>query len=302
MLFSSDTPLSFNEFCLAYYNTAKKKAWIILRSFINMHGTPPNNINLEDVVEDGVTCALERVYKTYNKEKENGASVMSYLDRVIKNCLVDQYYKQAGLVRKKKKKVNKENETGQADQIVSSDLFLKGVINKRLEMERKDMGEEDDEQEDMTYHSLEGERKWRSETLNSICNELTEQIKKMDSIDRIITEKWLLLGKNGYTQAAAEELGLPPETIYRRMNRIISKLRKKLEHRQEDYKLVISIDTQHKPTILRNEPTPEKKLKKEFNLPTEVLEAKKRVSRRRTDYKALRTHIEDILSSLLKSN
>ena len=292
MISSSDTPVPFDEFCLAYYDKAIEKAWIIIKSFINKHGTPPNNIDLEAVVEDGVTQALERVYTTYDN---NGASIMTYLDQVVKNCLVDEYYKHSGLVRKKKKKDDKDDKTFQADHIISSDLFLKRVVNKRLSTERYE--EEKDGPEGMTYHSLEGERQWRNETINNICNEMTEQVKKLGSIDRVIAEKWLLLDKKGYTQAAVDELGITPEEVYRRMNRIIPKLRKKLEYRHEDYFAAISIDAE-----MSKIKTQKKAPRVIAELPDEEREAKKRVFRRRTNYKALRTRIESFLSDLLKSN
>lgn len=292
MIYSSDTPITFDEFCLAYYDKAIEKAWIIIKSFINKHGTPPNNIDLEAVVEDGVTQALERVYTTYDN---NGASIMTYLGQVLKNCLVDEYYKHSGLVRKKKKKDDKEDKTFQADHIISSDLFLKRVVNKRLSTERYE--EEKDVPEGMTYHSLEGERQWRAETINNIYNELKEQIKKLGSIDRVIVEKWILLGKSGYTQAAVEELGITPAEVNRRMNRIIPKLRKKLEYRHEDYAEAISIDAEMS-EIKKQQKVP----RMIAEVPDVEREARKRVFRRRTNYKALRTRIEDIFSSLLKSN
>lgn len=295
MIYSSDTPITFNEFCLAYYDKAIEKAWIIIKSFINQHGTPPNNIELEEVVEDGVTDALERVYKTYDNKKKKGASVTTYLDSVLNNCLVDAYYKHTGLVRKKKKKAGKEDETDQTDRIISSDLFIKGVINKRLELERNE--ERKDGPEGMTYHSLEGERQWRNETINNICNELKEQVKKLGSIDRVIVEKWILLDKKGYTQAAVEELGITPAEVHRRMNRIIPKLRKKLEYRQEDYAEAISIDAEMS-KIKKQQKVP----RVIAEVPIEEREARKRVFRRRTDYKALRTRIESFLSALLKNS
>ena len=190
----------FNTFCNAYYKEASKVADITVANFIGEHGTLDPAVDIDYAKDSGIWEALEKVYSSYDDEREDKASVKTYLSTVVFSKVHSALMKEVRHVNKKSK-LEKPN-------------TKEGLSLKDLDVEGNNLTKEE------------------------LIVELDKYVQKLKGIDQVILYAWMLYPKGTYLEKALEELDMDDTLRNRnfisvRCHNAIEKLRKKMADKKE---------------------------------------------------------------------
>ena len=198
--------LDYKAFCDAYYNEALKVADIAIANFIGKNGQLNPAIDVQLVKDLGISYGLEKVYDTYDVDHESKAKIKTYLSTVIHNCVLTELKREiSSLGVKKRPPVPLDVMT-----LVATIRGGKGTLGRFS---------------DTFLTSGRFEKKEKLITVMLDC------VKRLNSVDQVIINCWMMFPKSEYTDMALEELGWENNKHTRnlvsaRCNRAIEMLRK----------------------------------------------------------------------------
>lgn len=165
--------IDYNSFCNQYYSEAEKVADITITEHIKNHGKLNAAIDVQLVKDLGISYALEKAFATYDPDNEKGASVKTYLSRLVHNFVLNELGKEGTATGAKKRR-------GTA---TDDDVDVQKVIQSFMRTDNK------------------------AETKESLIAEMMKCMKKLSGIDQKIMSCWMSYARNEYAVRAIEELG-----------------------------------------------------------------------------------------------
>lgn len=205
--------LDFKSFCELYYKAAVKNADITISNHIKDNGPISKFIDVELVKELGVFYALEKVYCKYDVDHESKASIMTFLSKVVHNCVLTELGKESTNVqaRKREDKFDFMQDPGSG---VGRGF---GGFRDYIESERK------------------------FEKKEELIKEMLVCMKKLSAVDQVILNCWMNYKKSEYTGLAIKQLGWEDtkktrNVVQVRCNRAIEMLQKMMSGVRADYR------------------------------------------------------------------
>lgn len=239
----------FNAFCNAYYKEASKVADITVAKFIGEHGTLNPSVDIDLAKDTGIWEALEKVYSSYDEEREDKASVKTYLSTIVHNKVYSALMKEFRIVHKKLKLEKPNTKEG---------LSLKDL--------------------DVVGNHL---------TKEELIAELEKYVKKLKGIDQVILYNWLDCSKKNYLAKTLEELGWEDtkrnrNVISVRCHNAFVKLKKKLADKKEAFLEVaerVKVDKTFQPKTESMAPKRRKKIVNNLDFDRLSASLKRKLSR-----------------------
>lgn len=226
-----DLQFSYDEFVRRYFDIAMQYADIEIAKHVKKHGPLNRYVDADDVKILAVTNSLNSVYMNYDPENEKGASITTYMRKVVHNNVITELKKASVQVRRNhpelfKKKAN-PYELPKYSQITPG-VMLKGIDNIKREVHG--------------YMEASGIFDRKEEALKLMLRCLT----KLSYEEQVIVNCWMSEDTN-YVRKALEVLGIEETTrsagmIRRKLDLAKGKLQKLMGGVKPDYR-DISIDT-----------------------------------------------------------
>lgn len=217
--------LTLNEFITNYYDAAAHALDRIVYDYAKAHKGISPYIDLDLVKQVTITYSLERVYLTYDVQREGAASIYTYLNKVLYNSFRSELLKQWTQVKRNHPELVKVKDKVR-DSIESHALITEAGL----------AGEDGIKREPHSYMEAYGVYERKEEVIE--C--LVECIKKLNPTDQVILDCWMHEKRN-YVAAALERLGIENTTksqsmIRQRFDRIKDRLFKMMGGAKPDYR------------------------------------------------------------------
>ena len=217
--------LTIDQFYDLHYDEAARALNKIVYDYAQAHKGISPYIDIELVKQMTIVSSLEKVYLTYDAEREGAASMRTYLNKVLYNCFRSELMKQWTQVKRNHPELVKVKDK------VRDSIESPAVIS-----EASVAGEDGIKREAHTYMQAYGVYERKEE----VIERLVECIKKLNPTDQIILDCWMNEKRN-YVAAALERLGLENTTksqsmIRQRFDRIKDRLFKMMGGAKPDYR------------------------------------------------------------------
>ena len=212
--------LDYKTFCDLYYKDAEKVADITVAEHIKRHGKLNPYIDVELAKDLGISYGLEKVYNNYDVDHESNAKVKTFLSTVVRNCVLTELGKESTAVGAKKRLGVCMDSMALAATIKGSHTSLEtfsGSLKSSGRFEKKE----------------------------DLIAKMLECMKKLNGVDQIILNCWMLYPKGEYIGRALEELEWEDNKRTRnvvsvRWGRAIEILRKMMEGARSNYRDIYS--------------------------------------------------------------
>ena len=213
----------------------------------------------------GISYGLEKDYNNYDVDHESNAKVKTFLSKVVRNCVLNELAKEATAVRANKR----------PDKSLDS-MVLAATIRG-------------------SYASLgtfsgSFQTSGRFEKKEDLIAKMLECLKKLNGVDQVILNCWMLYPKSEYIDMALEELEWENNNRTRnvvsvRWGRAIEILRKMMEGARSDYRNIYSSPNVAKTPELT--PIPKVSSDVDYNFVRRRQRAAKKIITSWIDYKSL---------------
>lgn len=217
--------LTLNQFITVHYNDAVRALNKIVYDYREANKGISSYIDLELVKALTVIYSLEKVYLTYDVEKEGAASIQTYLNKVLYNCFRSELMKQWTQVKRNHPELKKVK-----------DKVRDGMSGHAMITCAKMAGLDGVKREAHTYMDAYGMHARKEE----VIERLMECIKKLNPADQVILDCWMHEKRN-YVAASLERLGIEntaksQSMIRQRFDRIKDRLAKMMGGAKPDYR------------------------------------------------------------------
>lgn len=165
--------IDYNEFCNQYYSAAEIAANKTIEDHIKNHGKLNAAIDVQLAKDLGISYALEKAYATYDPDNERGASVQTYLSRLVHNFVLNELAKEGTATGAKKRRGTVEEDNVDVQKVLQSFMNTGN----------------------------------RAETKEELIAEMISCMQKLSGIDQKILSCWMSYARNEYAARAIEELG-----------------------------------------------------------------------------------------------
>ena len=257
--------LDYKTFCDVYYKAAEQVADITLAEHIKKHGQLNPYIDVELVKDLGISYGLEKVYNNFDVDHESHAKVKTFMSKVVRNCVLTELAKESTAVGAKRRH----------GKSVDS-MVLAANIGGNL----------------TSLQSFSGsfQTSGRYEKKEDVIAKMLECLKKLNGVDQVILNCWMLYPKGEYIGMALEELGWEDNKRTRnvvsvRWGRAIEILRRMMEGARSNYRNIYSIPNVAKTPELT--PIPKVSSDVDYNFVRRRQRAAKKNITGRIDYKGL---------------
>ena len=226
-----DLQISYDEFVRRYFEIAMQYADIEIAKHVKKHGPLNRYIDADDVKSQAVTNSLNSVYMNYDPENEKGASITTYMRKIVHNDVITELKKASTQVKRNHPELNKRKLS--AYELPKYSQITPGVMPKGLDnIKREAHG----------YMEASGIHERKEEALKLMLRCLT----KLSYEEQVIVNCWMSEDTN-YVRKALEVLGIEETTrsagmIRRKLDLAKRKLQKLMGGVKPDYR-DISIDT-----------------------------------------------------------
>lgn len=223
--------LSRNDFITKYYAEACTIADKTIGWVVKQYGPIPKSIDVELVKDNGVLDGLEKTYKNYDPERESGASIKTFLNKVVRNSVLTELGKEKTRARRdgriapppKKPKPEGEHEHPELGQ-----GFIPGISLRQSKDGRPSEA-----------HGYMENIGWR-ERKDDLCRIAHKCLKWLPDHDRIII-LWYLEDKSTYVERSLEELGMEntrsnANWVYQRRDKALKAITKFFKKEKPDYR------------------------------------------------------------------
>ncbi len=205
--------LDFKSFCELYYNAAVKTADITIADNIKKNGPLNQYIDIELVKDLGISYALEKVYCKYDVDHESKATIITFLSKVVHNCVLTELGKEStrALAGKRKNILGFMKDPGSG--FASNSGGFRDYIESGRKFEKKE----------------------------ELIAQMMQCMKKLSAVDQVILKCWMENPKRDYIDIALEELGWENNKNTRnvvgvRRNRAIEMMQKLMGGARSDYR------------------------------------------------------------------
>lgn len=222
--------ITYDAFCNLYVKEAMKIATIVINDINDPEGKGKENhihplIDQDYVKAVAVSYSLDKVYKTYDVNHESGASIHTYFNTIIRNCIISEL-----------KKAWTDIKHNHPEFIKVKDPAREARTQKGLITGIKGRGDNLVKPDAHTYIQIDGvyERK------DMVHDAIAECVQKLNPMDQIILNCWQHEEKN-YVNKALELLGFEITTqsqgmIRARLKRSLAMLNKMMGGAKPDYR------------------------------------------------------------------
>lgn len=217
--------LTLSQFITRYYVDAVRALNKIVYDYAQANKGISPYIDLEMVKHLTIVYSLEKVYLTYDVEREGSASINTYLNKVLYNCFRSELMKQWTQVKR-----------NHPELVKVKDKVRDSIVSPAVITEARPAGKDGSKREAHTYMEAYGTNERKEE----VIGRLVECIKKLNPADQIILDCWMHEKRN-YVAAALERLGIESTTksqsmIRQRFDRIKDRLFKMMGGAKPDYR------------------------------------------------------------------
>ena len=217
--------LTLSQFITRYYDDAVRALNKIVYDYAKANKGISPYIDLEMVKHLTIVYSLEKVYLTYDVEREGSASINTYLNKVLYNCFRSELMKQWTQVKR-----------NHPELVKVKDKVRDSIVSPAVITEARPAGKDGSKRDAHTYMEADGINERKEE----VIGRLVECIKKLNPADQIILDCWMHEKRN-YVAAALERLGLESTTksqsmIRQRFDRIKDRLFKMMGGAKPDYR------------------------------------------------------------------
>ena len=240
--------ITYDAFCNLYVKEAMKIATIVINDINDPEGKGKENhihplIDQDYVKAVAVSYSLDKVYKTYDVNHESGASIRTYFNTIIRNCIITEL-----------KKARTDIKRNHPETVKRKDPIRESLTEKRVLTGVKGRGSDLVKPEAHTYMRFDGvyERK------DKVHDDIAACVQKLNPMDQIILNCWQHEEKN-YVNKALELLGFEIKTqsqgmIRARLKRALAMLNKMMGGAKPDYRDIYISSS--KETVATNIPGP----------------------------------------------
>lgn len=167
--------ITFDDFVNKYYAQALGLADITIANYISKYGNISSYIDVELVKQIATSYGLEKVYKSYDGDRENAASLKTYMSKVIHNCVISELQKAWTDVKRNHPELVKPKKRTCAD-----------IKYKSHDTRFRSIGDDGYKKDPHNYMEVSGvyERK------EKVIARMNECIKKLLPEDQIILKFW----------------------------------------------------------------------------------------------------------------
>lgn len=266
--------LDYKTFCDLYYKNAEKVADITIAEHIKKHGKLNPYIDVELAKDLGISYGLEKVYNNYDVDHESNAKVKTFLSTVVRNCVLTELGKESTAVGAKKRPGVCMDSMVLAATIRGSYASLRAFSN--------------------TFQTS-----GRYEKKEDLIANMLECLKKLNGVDQVILNCWMIYPKGEYIDMALEELEWEDNKRTRnvvsvRWGRAVEMLRKMMEGGRSNYRDIYSSPNVAKTPELT--PIPKVSSDVDYNFTRRRQRAAKKSITSRIDYKGLANALTSSLS------
>ena len=217
--------LTLSQFITRYYDDAVRALNKIVYDYAQANKGISPYIDLEMVKHLTIVYSLEKVYLTYDVEREGSASINTYLNKVLYNCFRSELMKQWTQVKR-----------NHPELVKVKDKVRDSIVSPAVITAARPAGKDGSKREAHTYMEAYGTNERKEE----VIGRLVECIKKLNPADQIILDCWMHEKRN-YVAAALERLGLENTTksqsmIRQRFDRIKDRLFRMMGGAKPDYR------------------------------------------------------------------
>lgn len=266
--------LDYKTFCDLYYKAAEKVADITVAEHIKKHGKLNPYIDVELAKDLGISYGLEKVYNNYDVDHESNAKVKTFLSTVVRNCVQTELGKESTAVGAKKRPGVCMDSMVLAATIRGSYASLRAFSN--------------------TFQTS-----GRYEKKEDLIANMLECLKKLNGVDQVILNCWMIYPKGEYINMALEELEWEDNKRTRnvvsvRWRRAVEMLRKMMEGARSNYRDIYSSPNVAKTPELT--PIPKVNCDVDYNFTRRRQRAAKKSITSKIDYKGLANALTSSLS------
>lgn len=222
--------ISFNDFCKLHINEAMSMASYLIREMDDPEGKGKQHnihplIDKDSVKTIAVSYTLDKVYKTYDVNHERGASIRTYMYKILKNCIITEL-----------KKARTDLKRNHPETIKRKDPVRDSLTEKRIVTGVKGRGSDLIKPEAHTYMNVGGV----SERREQVIERMVACIQKLNPMDQVILNCWMY-EKDNYVNKSLELLGFEITTksqgmIRARLKRAQAALAKMMGGSKPDYR------------------------------------------------------------------
>lgn len=217
--------LTLSQFFSRYYDDAVRALNKIVYDYAEANKGINPYIDIELVKHLTIIYSLEKVYLTYDVEREGAASIFTYLNKVLYNCFRSELMKQWTQVKR-----------NHPEFVKVKDKVRDSIVAPAVITEAKVAGSDGIKREAHIYMEAYGVHERKEE----VIMRLVECIKKLNPADQIILDCWMHEKRN-YVAAALERLDLENTSksqsmIRQRFDRIKDRLFKMMGGAKPDYR------------------------------------------------------------------
>ncbi len=266
--------IDYKTFCDIYYKAAEQVADITIAEHIKNHGQLNPYIDVELVKDLGISYGLEKVYNNYDVDHESNAKVKTFLSTVVRNCVLTELGKESTAVGAKKRPGVCMDSMVLAATIRGSYASLRAFSN--------------------TFQTS-----GRYEKKEDLIANMLECLKKLNGVDQVILNCWMIYPKGEYIDMALEALEWEDNKRTRnvisvRWGRAVEMLRKMMEGARSNYRDIYSSPNVAKTPELT--PIPKVSSDVDYNFTRRRQRAAKKSITSRIDYKGLANALTSSLS------
>lgn len=220
-----DLQFSYDEFVRQYFDIAMQYADIEIAKHVKKYGPLNRYVDADDVKILAVTNSLNSVYMNYDPENEKGASITTYMRKVVHNNVITELKKASVQVRRNHPELIKKK--ANPYELPKYSQITLGVMSKSIGNVKK---------EAHGYMEASGVYGRKEEALNLMMRCLT----KLSWEEQVVVNCWLS-EDNNYVLKALEILGIEetPRSagmIRRKLDLAKGKLQKLMGGVKPDYR------------------------------------------------------------------
>ena len=235
-----DLQISYDEFVRRYFEIAMQYADIEIAKHVKKHGPLNRYIDADDVKSQAVTNSLNSVYMNYDPENEKGASITTYMRKIVHNDVITELKKASTQVKRNHPELNRRKVNPYDTPRYSH--IMNGVMPRRKDYSKR---------EAHGYMEASGIYGRKEEALNLMMKCLT----KLSWEEQVVVNCWLS-EDNNYVRKALEILGIEETTrsagmIRRKLDLAKGKLQKLMGGVKPDYR-DMSLDSIYQTYIKAN--------------------------------------------------
>lgn len=232
--------MSYDEFVSQYFETAMQYADKEIANHVKKFGQLNKFVDADDVKSLAVMHSLKNVYMNYDPENEKGASLTTFMRKVVHNSVITELKKASTQVRRNHPELNKRKVNPY--ELPKYSQIMPGIMPG---------GKDCLKREAHGYMEVSGVYGRKEEALNLMMRCLT----KLSWEEQVVVNCWLS-EDNNYVRKALEILGIEETTrsagmIRRKLDLAKGKLQKLMGGVKPDYR-DMSLDSIYQTYIKAN--------------------------------------------------